>query len=169
MTYGLFLSIVFYILIIGSGGGYSWLQWTKSRSFRKGNCLLWKHPDNIDDQMALLEYCKIKNPPGGYWFDKGYWWLPEKKLRWCYELKVVEKGESTFKIMAFVPEEWIDIDFPTARSLGDATDTTLERKALRPRSQLLQNLAWGGTAVMGGVCIIGIMMLVDMLGKGGTA
>ncbi len=167
MTYMNLIGIVFWMMFLGSLGTYGYLQWKASKSFRKGNCLLWRHPENNEFKMAQLEYTEVADPPGGYWFDKKYWWLPEKKIRWCYELKIKDGDNTAFKLMPFEPEEWLDVDFPTARSLGDATDTTVERRVQKPRSKLLQNLAWGGTAVMGGVCVIGIMMLADMLGQGG--
>lgn len=147
---------------------YIMANWYEIKATRKGNCLIWRHPDNTIDSLSSLEFIKWDEAPGGYWPYKSFFFLSEKLIKWCYEIKKVDKdGAITFEIEPYIPDKHIDYTGITCGELADALDWRPAKRLLSQKAPLLQKVAQGGVLIMGCAALFGIMALLDMLGKGG--
>lgn len=144
-------------------------NWQEIKITRKANCLIWRHPDNTPDSLAILELVEMEKAPGGFWPYKSFFFLPEKQIKWCYEVKEIAKGtgEATYKIEPYIPDDHIDYNGVTAGELADALDWRPAKRLLEQKAPLMQKIAQGGVLIMGLASLFGIMALLDMLGKGG--
>ena len=138
-------------------------NWREIKLTRKANCLLWKHPENTNEHIPSLELVNIENPPGQRWPYKSFFFLSEKSLKWCWEVK--EGGK--FIIKPFDPDEFIDNKGRTSASLASAVDWDWCKPILGRTAPLMEKMAQGGVLIMGFAALFGIMALLDMLGKGG--
>lgn len=132
---------------------------------------LVKAPDKKLAQLRLA-YQKLEGEarkaialPGGDWYYKYSWLMGERELKWCYE----DKEGDTYNLKAYEPDrelrEWAElgVKLPTSSELAGDINWEPLKPAFMPDGKVLQKLAQGGTAILGVSCLIGILMLVDML------
>ena len=147
---------------------YIMSNWYEIKLTRKANCLIWRHPDKESDGIAKLELIKWDDAPGGYWPYSSFFFLPEKPIKWCYEVKkVAEGGEITYEAEPYIPDSHIDYSGITTGQLADAIDWRPAKRLLEQKVPMLQKFAQGGVIIMGCAALFGIIALLDMLGKGG--
>ncbi len=161
----LFLVTMFPVLYLAS-------NWREIQLTRKANCLLWKHPENTKDHVSALELINMESPPGPSWPYKAFFFLSERSIKWCWEVKKEvktgqKKGNVSFKIEPFNPDDHIGAMQKTSASLFSAVDWEWCKPILGRTAPLMEKLAQGGIVIMGGVALFGIMALLDMLGKDG--
>lgn len=154
------------ILTLLVGIYYVFSIWGEMQKVKKANCLLWRHPDKIEDLQ--IELVNIPAPPGGDWDYKALWFMAPKPVKWCYEVMQIneETGEKTYIYKPYVPDEHIDSKWPTSAGLADVLDWRPAKRILMRKAQMMQKLAQGGVIILGCASIFGIMALLDMLGKG---
>ena len=166
------------MLIWGGGGAlmlfavlicflYIWSNWAEIKMTVKGNCLVWSHPDNSDDGMASLDIRNIKDAPGPIYQYKSFWFLPEKSVKWCYDIKVVNKetGVIGFELAPYFIDNHLDTSGKTSGQLANALDWRPAKRLLRQKAKIMEKAAQGGIILLGCASLFGIMMLLDMLGK----
>jgi len=131
--------------------------------------MLWKHPDNTKNNEAGLDLVKLENPQGIDWRYKSLWFLPQKYIKWCYEVKNTDKtsGEITYSIMPYSPDDHIDTKSQPSAELAETINWEFALPILGKESPLLEKLAHGSAILMGCASLFGIMVLLDMLGKEG--
>jgi len=152
-----FLGIVIVVVAL-----YIWFNWAVLKGIVRGNCLVFKHPDNNPNGSAALEIEKVDYPPGPSYPLKANFFIPEKLVKWCYE----EKGkDGKWKLIPFVPDEHCDYKGQGSDQLANALDWRPAKRIFRQKNKMLEKIAWGGCAVIGCASLFGIMMLLDMLGK----
>lgn len=107
--------------------------------------------------------------PGGDWYYKYSWLMGEKTIKWCKEEPKAE-GDG-FNIVAYEPDEELEArgeDNPTSSELAEKINWEPAIRLLKPKAPVLEKIAQGGVGLLGISCLVGIMMLIDMLGpKGG--
>lgn len=163
------LGIIFFVLIAFLALVlYVTTNWKEIKATRKANCLIWHHPDNVPGCTAQLELAVIKNPPGPNWPYSSFFFLPEKMIKWCYEIKDTNKqGEVSYSIKPFYPDDHIDYKGVTTGELADALDWRPAKRLIQQKAPVLQKVAQMGAIILGCAALFGIFALLDMLGKGG--
>lgn len=132
------------------------------------NSLLWVHPENNDQNIAMLKLAKIKSPQGPYYGYKSLFLIPEKPMKWYWEVKNTDKetGEVSYKLEVFLPDQHMNLQGTTAAELATAVDWEWSKPLFKGPTPMLEKLAQGGMIIMGAASLFGIMALLDMLNKG---
>jgi len=143
-------------------------NWQEIKATLRCNCLLWKHPDKTKNNEVGIELAKLDDPQGIDWLYKSLWFLPQKNIKWCYEVKSTDEnsGEITYGIMPYNPDEHIDVNSQPSAELAETINWEFALPILGKESPLLEKLAYGSAILMGCASLFGIMVLLDMLGKG---
>lgn len=142
-------------------------NWREIKQTWKANCLLWKHPENTKENISTLELVNIPDPPGQNWPYKVFFFMPERYLKWCWEIKEGEGEDVSFKIEPFYPDDHIKFKGKTSASLANAVDWDWCKPILGRTSQFMEKLQQTGIIIMGCAALFGIFALLDELEKGG--
>lgn len=166
------------LLIWGGGGAlflfagllislYIMANWDEIKKTITGNSLVWIHPDNPESGLTTLDIKHFKNPCGPQYPYRSFWFLPEKRIYWVYEVKTedYDPENPTFDLKPYLPDKHIDFSGVKSDELADALDWRPAKRLLAHKAKVMEKLAQGGIIVMGCASLFGIMMLLDMLNK----
>jgi len=154
-----FLSFI--VLIIVVCGLYVLIKWKALKAAITGNCLVWQHPENSPHGIVTLNLKKVENPPGPAYPFHSFFFLPNKLVWWCYEVKVKDQ----WQLVPFLPDDHVDFAGQTTGQLAFKLDWRPAKRILRQKAKLMEKVAQGGIIILGCASLFGIMMLLDMLNK----
>ena len=161
------LPIMFIALILLFLFMYIYINGATIKKVWKGNTLIWRHPENTNDRNPCMDIVKMTDAPGINWIFKTFFFMPEKPMKWCYEIQDVDKetGEITYSVSAFIPEDFIDYKGKTVGELLDALSWDCSVRIKSRKVPFLEKLAHGSMLLMGVASLFGIFVLLDMIGK----
>jgi len=126
------------------------------------NAMVWKHPDNGGG--IRLELFKNKSPNQPFWI-KFYWWqFSEKPIYLWYEDKMLDKATNK-EIFVLKPYEPQPDATKSPNALYDNVDWECAHTFETVQSKLVEQIKMGMAVIMVVCCIIGVVMLADMLNK----
>lgn len=174
------LMLTFIVMILVVGGIMWWYVYCKSK-FKKYNGFLWVHPDKGGGIIGITKEPGLQKPfyfnyraleLGLSFFRQPVWmWAQDKvtdaKGNVSYPIKHWEPIEPADYMLQATPEGDPDKSRPyvSPNELFDTTDWSALRQLETAKNPWQETIKIGMAIIMACVCIFGIIVALDMIGK----